>query len=199
MPQCCYSQIDDGTLVGLLLKDDDGAWNYVLLTVAMRIARQRKFAEILSRSSHEHYEVIGQLCMELKGNDYARLKSFKGVGSFDGWLYWEVKRAVEIVVYGTRRKRDSRTIVVDLLGSVSPIDRAEASGVSQEVCALVADKRAARARLWKEDPESAYALLMADECGWDYTCIGMFLRRPPNTVAQRISRARKRLKELEQE
>ena len=43
MSQCCFSQIDDETLVALLLKDDDGAWDHVLLTVAMRIARQRKF------------------------------------------------------------------------------------------------------------------------------------------------------------
>ena len=193
-----YRQIDDRSLVELLLRDDDKAWEHVLLSVAMRITQQRKFSEMLKRTSHEPYEAISQLCVELKGNDFARLRSFVGNGSFDGWLYWEVKRAVEIVIYGTRRKPD-RIDVADPQDPAAPIERAESRGLSPATYALVADKRAARAKLWQEDPESAYALLMADECGWNYNCIGTFLKRPPNTVAQKISRARKRLRELEQE
>ena len=193
-----YKQMDDKELVGLLLKNDHSAWEYVLLTVAMRVTQQRKYREMLGRTGHEPVEAITQLCKELYDNDFARLRAFEYKGSFDGWLRWEVIRAIEIVIYGKRRK-PGLEVPTDPQDPAAPIDRAASSGFSQEASALIADKRAARAKLWQEDPESAYALLMADECGWDYNCIGTFLKRPPNTVAQKISRARKRLRELEQE
>ena len=226
MPGTDFRQMDDKTLVGLLLEDDDRAWNHVLLTVAMRIVQQRKFSEMLGRTGHEPYEAISQLILELKGKDngFARLRAFGFRGSFDGWLYWEVKRAVEIVVYGTKRKGDGRMVLVDPQSPASPGEHVASPDSSpgergpasvrkgieagdwrdwQESAYAVKDgitvKKEARARLWRDDPESAYALLMADECQLDYKHIGTLLGRPHNTVAQKISRARKRLKELERE
>ena len=225
MPAIDYKQIDDKTLVGLLLKDDDQAWEYILLTVAMRIVQQRKFSEMLRRKSHEPYEAISQLIIELKGkdNNFERLKTFEFKGSFDGWLYWEVKRAVEIVVYGTKRKEDNRMVFVDPQSPTAPSEYIASSDSSsgeaaptsarngieaqnwkdwQESAFAIKDsiraKKESRAQLWREDPESAYALLMADECQLDYKHIATLLNRPHNTIAQKISRARKRLKELEQ-
>ena len=224
MSKVDYKQMDDKTLVGLLLEDDNPAWEYILLTVAMRIVQQRKFNEMLRRTSHEPYEAISQLIVELKTNDFVRLKAFEFKGSFDGWLYWEVKRAVEIVVYGTKRKEDNRIVFVDPQSPTAPSEYAASSDSSQgestpasvrkgieaqswrewqeNVYAIkdnINAKQEARAQLWRDDPESAYALLMADECHLDYKHIGTLLGHPHNTIAQKISRARKRLKELEQE
>ena len=226
MSEIDYKQMSDKLLVELLLKDDNKAWEYVLLTVAMRIVQQRKFNEMLRRTSHESYEAISQLIIELKGkdNNFERLKAFEFNGSFDGWLYWEVKRAVEIVIYGTKRKEDNRMVFVDPQSPTAPSEYISSSDSSsggatpesarkgieaqswkdwQESAFAVKDdiraKKEARAQLWREDPESAYALLMADESQLDYKHIGTLLSRPHNTIAQKISRARKRLEELEQE
>lgn len=220
-----YKQMDDKALVELLLKDDDGAWNYVLLTVAMRIVRQKKFSEMLKRKNHEPWEVLGQLNADLRGlqNDFSGLRSFKGDGKFDGWLFWQVKRSFEFVLYGSRRKEDHRIVFVDPQSPTAPSEYVASSDSSQgestpasvrkgieaqswrewqeNVYAIkdnINAKQEARAQLWRDDPESAYALLMADECHLDYKHIGTLLGHPHNTIAQKISRARKRLKELEQ-
>lgn len=192
MTETDYRGMGEKALVDRLLKSDGNAWEYVLLSVLNRIDRQRKFREMLKRTGHEPCEVVSQLYIGLVDNDYAGLRKFKGSGSFDGWLFWRARDAVKTVM---GRKR--WLAFVDPQDPAEPVERAESAGFSQDFRDLVADKRKARARLWKEDPEAAYSVVLAEECKLDYKSIGTLLKRPSNTIAQKISRARKRLIELE--
>ncbi len=192
MSEVDYKGMDDKTLVGCLLKPDMNAWEHVLTGVAKRVAQQRKFSEMLKRTSHEPYEVASQLYLKLSNDDFAELKKFKGGGSFDGWLFWRVKDAVGAVI---GRKR--WLVTVDPQDPAMPIERAVSAGMSQEMRDLIGDKRKARTKLWAEDPEAAYSVVLAEECKLGYKHIGALLKRPPNTIAQIVSRARKRLAELE--
>lgn len=192
MSEINYGKMGDKELVDCLLKPDMNAWEHVITTVVKRIARQRKFSEMLKRTSHEPYEVASQLYLKLSAHDFAELKKFGGDGSFDGWLFWRVRDAVGALI-----GRRQWLVTVDPQDPAMPIERAVSAGISQEMRDLIDDKRKARTKLWTEDPEAAYSVVLAEECKLDYRHIGALLKRPPNTIAQIVSRARKRLAELE--
>lgn len=192
MSEVNYGKMGDKELVDCLLKSDRNAWEHVLVGVVSRVARQRKFSEMLKRASHEPYEVASQLYLKLSANDFAELKKFGNGRSFDGWLFWRVRDAVKAVV-GWKRW----LVTVDPQDSAMPIERAVSAGQTQAARDMLDDKRRARTKLWTEDPEAAYSVVLAEECQLNYKHIGALLKRPPNTIAQIVSRARKRLAELE--
>lgn len=189
-----YSLLDDHELVDLLLANDHGAWEHVLLGAALRLASARKFREMLARTDHEPMEAVAELCRNLYADDFAKLRSFEFRGSFDAWLYWEVRYAVGNVA---QLSLQGREIPVDPADPAGPIAPAPQPVVEESVRDRMRDARALFVRLWEESPQKAYALFMRGELGMPTKEIALLLGQKPNSVDQWVKRARDRLAELE--
>lgn len=194
-----FKQMDDRTLVDRLLCNDHEAWTYVLMTVALRIASQRKFNEMLMRTGHEPMEAVTKLCERLYLDDFALLRSFEFRGSFDGWLRTVVRSVVQQVTGLTGKESQGREVLADPQDPASPFALSEQSISSVDVHVEVMDRRYAFARFWRENQESAFILLMKKELGMPMDDIGALLNRPTNTVVQKARRAEARIRELETE
>ena len=194
-----FRQMSDEELVGRLLKNDHEAWTYVLTTVVMRIASQRKFSEMLSRTGHEPWEAVTALCERLYKDDFALLRTFAFRGSFDGWLYKAVHSVVAKITGLTGKKDQGREVSVDFQDPNSTVGRLEQAVSSVDVHVAVLDKRETFTRFWRENQESAFIVLMKDELGLSMDTIGALLERPANTVTQMAKRAKARLAKLENE
>jgi len=194
-----FKQMDDRELVARLLRNDQEAWVYVLMTVVMRMARQKKFSEMLSRTSHEPMEVVTELCERLYRNDFALLRQFGFKGSFVGWLGMAVRSVVQKITGLTGKESQGREMLVDHQDPMSAIGQAASPVSPVDLHVMVMDKRAAFARFWRENQESAFIVLMKSELHMSMDDIGALLKRPANTVTQRARRAQERLEELERE
>ena len=194
-----FRHMSDKELVDRLLKNDHEAWEYVLTTVVMRIASQRKFSEMLSRTGHEPWEAVNELCERLYKNDFALLRTFAFMGSFDGWLYKAVHSVVTKITGLTGKKDQGREVSVDFQDPNSAVGQLEPSVSSVDVHVAVLDKRETFARFWHENQESAFIVLMKDELGMSMDAICALLNRPANTVTQMAKRAKARLAKLENE
>ena len=194
-----FAKMSDRELVARLLRNDHGAWDYVLLTVVMRIVEHRKFSEMLSRTSHPQMEAVTTLCERLYENDFARLRNFRFDCPLDLWLEIEVRRVVQKVTGLTGRKNQGREIPVDHQDANSVFGQVEHPISSVDVHAVVMDKREAFVRFWRKDQENAFILLMKNELRMPMESIGVLLNRPANTIVQKAKRAQARLDKLEQE
>ena len=195
-----FERGDDRNLVELLLANDAPAWEYVLLTVVMRLTRERRYGEMISRTGHQPFDVVNELYWQLCKDNFARLRNFAFKGCFDGWLRGEFLRAVEIVTGITgakdRIQKADREIPMDPTDPLSAIGKCSSRAIDIEMADRKMDERENFVELWRQDPESAYALLMKDELQLPSKVIGMILGRPFNTVDQKVKRARDRLKEM---
>ncbi|MBQ9430434.1 MAG: hypothetical protein IJU44_02675 [Kiritimatiellae bacterium] len=200
MDEIGFKPGDDRNLVELLLANDHSAWEFVILTVAMRLTRERKYTGMISRTSYEPYDVVNTLYQQLSKDNFARLRNFAFKGSFDGWLRTEFLRAVEIVTGITgakdRMQKADREIPTDPTDPFSAIGKSESHAIDIEIADKKMDERENFVEFWRQDPESAYALLMKDELKLPSKVIGMFLGRPFNTVDQKVKRARDCLKKM---
>lgn len=191
-----FKQMDDKSLVERLLRNDQEAWTYVLMDVALRLANQRSFKERLYRTSHEPMEAVTELCRRLYDDDFALLRKFAFRGSFEGWL----RTAVHSVVNTLTRKEDQgREVPTDYQDPTSAAGQSEHAASPMELHMTIMDKRMAFSRFWRENPESAFIVLMKRELKMSMDDIGVLLDRPANTVVQKAKRALARLEELEQE
>lgn len=190
------SSLDDHALVDLLLANDHGAWEHVLLGAALRIASGRKFKEMLAQTGHDPMEAITELCKNLYADGFARLRAFEFRGSFDAWLFWEVRTAVDAVAGLGDREREIPTDPADPAGAIAPaMQPTAAEGVRDRF----RDARTLFVRLWSESPAKAYALFMRGELGMPTKEIAVLLGQKPNSVDQMVKRARARMEELERE
>jgi DNA-directed RNA polymerase specialized sigma24 family protein len=187
-------EMNDRELVERLLKNDQKAWEYVLLTIVMRIARQRKYSEMVARARYEPEDVVGEVYADLAGEDFAKLRTFEFRGSFDGWLRTVVLSAVQRIL-----RKNNRESLDDPNDPTSPVGSAEQSISTVDIHLRIMDKRAAFARFWNEDSESAFIVLMRNELGLSADDVGELLGRLPNTIVQKARRAQARLRELEAE
>ena len=194
-----FRQMDDRLLVERLLRNDHEAWTYVLIDVALRIAEQRKFSEMLYRTCHEPMEVVTELCQRLYEDDFALLRTFAFKGAFEGWLRTAVRSAVQKVTGLTGKESQGREIPVDPQDPASALNDPKLSVSAVDVHVAVMDKRAAFSRFWRENPESAFIVLMKNELELPLDAIGALLDRPANTISQKAKRAMARLRELERE
>lgn len=188
--------MDDRELVALLLANDHAAWEHVLLGAALRIASGRKFKEMLARTGHDPMEAVTELCKNLYEADFARLRAFAFRGSFDAWLFWEVRTAVDAVAGLAGLEREIPTDPADPAGAIAPAVQPSAPDAVRD---RFRDVRTLFARLWKESPAKAYALFLRGELGMPTKEISVLLGQKPNAVDQMVKRARDRMAELERE
>lgn len=191
-----FGSLDDHALVALLLENNHAAWEHVLLGVALRIASGRKFREMLAQTGHDPMEAVTELCKNLYADNFARLRSFEFRGSFDAWLFWEVRSAVDTVAGLVLREREILTDPSDPTGAIASTEQPTAP---ENVRDRFRDARALFVRLWTESPEKAYALFMRSELGMPTKEIAVLLGHKPNSVDQMVKRARDRMKELERD
>ena len=189
-----YSLLNDHELVDLLLANDHGAWNHVLLGAALRFASQRKFREILARTRHEPMEAVAELCKNLYANGFARLRAFAFRGSFDAWLWYQVRDAVGKVA---RLDREGIEIPADPQDPLGPIEPAAQPAVPDGVRDRMDDVRTLFVRLWKDAPVKAWALFMRAELELPTKDIALLLDQSPANVDQLVKRGREQLKEFE--
>lgn len=199
-----FKDMEDRELVTRLLENDQQAWEYVLLTVVMRIVNQRKNSEMIFRRSYDPMDVIGDLYEYLAENDFARLRAFEFRGSFDGWLRTAVRSAVQRVTGitgsgGDKLSKIDREILVNPLDPATVITFAEQPVSSTSLHLMIMDKRMAFSKFWKENPESAFIIFMRNELEMSADDVGLLLDRPANTIVQKAKRAAARLLELEKE
>lgn len=203
MSEVDYKQMDDRTLVGLLLKDDHGAWGYFEWKVEKCIERTRQFKEKLQRKCHSPVDVVGCLTERLRENDFARLRSFRFEQSFHGWLWTYVRSAVGIVTgldgSKNRMARANREEPMDPQDETATLAHiAAASNVSAHA-ELFLDARLLIAKLWTTNPQGAYAVLLNKICGVDDEVIGTLLGQKANTVTQNRRRALEKLRQWRDE
>jgi DNA-directed RNA polymerase specialized sigma24 family protein len=122
------------------------------------------------------------------------LRTFEFRGSFDGWLRTVVLSAVQRIL-----RKNNRESLDDPNDPTSPVGSAEQSISTVDIHLRIMDKRAAFARFWNEDSESAFIVLMRNELGLSADDVGELLGRLPNTIVQKARRAQARLRELEAE
>ena len=194
-----FKQMDDKDLVERLLRNDQEAWVYVLMDVALRIARQQKFSEMLYRTGHEPMEAVTELCKRLYDDDFALLRAFAFRGSFEGWLRAVVRSVVQQVTGLTGKETQGREMVTDPQDPESVFNDSTLSTSSVDLHVTIMDKREAFSRFWRENQESALIVLMKRELKMSMDDIGALLDRPANTVVQKAKRALARLQELEQD
>lgn len=194
-----YKQMDDKALVERLLRNDQEAWEYVLMDVALRIARQQKFSEMLHRTSHEPMEAVTELCQRLYKDDFALLRTFAFKGSFEGWLRMVVWSVVQKVTGLTGKDNQGREIPGDPQDPTSAFNDPKLSTFPMNLHMTIMDKRAAFSRFWHEKPEGAFILLLKNELELPLDIIGVLLDRPANTISQMARRAEARMSQLEQE
>lgn len=194
-----FKQLDDKALVDRLLCNDHEAWEYVLMTVALRVANRRKFKEMLQRTGHEPLEAVTELCERLYKNDFALLRKYEFRGSFDGWLGAVVRSVVQQITGLTGKESQGREVPMDPQDPMSPLALSEQGVSSVDVHIAVMDRRDAFKRFWQENQESAFILLMKNELELPLDAIGALLNRPANTISQKAKRAEARLDELEAE
>lgn len=190
---------EDRRLVANLLANDHRVWEHVLTVVAAKMVNTRRYSEMLARTNHEPVEVVTTLCEELFRDDFARLRAFRFQGPFDGWLYWEVRRAVKIVT-GLEGKsgginRSEREIAVDPNDEAGVFGRMP-QGRRQDVAGRLMDARELYVRLWKDNAEGAYVFFMKEELGLPAKQIAAILGRSPNSVDQIFHRVRCRLRDM---
>lgn len=195
MSEIDYKQMDDKTLVGLLLNDDHGAWGFFEWKVEKCIERTRQFKEMLQRTSHSPGDVIGCLKERLRKNDFSRLRMFRFEQSFHGWLWTHVRSAVQKVTeLGSNREdpmdsQDETTIIARMPASSNVSAHAE----------LFLDARFLIAKLWATNPQGAYAVLLNKICGVDDEVIGTLLGQKANTVTQNRRRALEKMRQWRDE
>ena len=191
-----FKKKGDRALVERLLQNDQEAWEYVLMDVALRLANQRSFRERLYKASLEPMEAVTELCKRLYDRDFALLRKFAFRGSFEGWL----RTAVHSVVNALTRKEDQgREIPTDYQEPTSAVEQSEHAVSTMDLHMTIMDKRLAFSRFWRENQESAFIVLMKGELKMSMDDIGALLGRPANTVVQKAKRALARLQKLEQD
>ena len=93
MPVFEYDKLDDRKMVELLLSEDEGAWNYLLLEVIAPLCRSKKHLEICSKNSISIDSLISQVWMLLHRNDYRRLRIFAFRSSLKSYLFIIIREA----------------------------------------------------------------------------------------------------------
>jgi len=186
------SSDDDRRLVASLIANDQGAWERMLSDVARPLVATRKYREMTARFGLTAEDILAQLCEELYRDDFARLRSFRYDGSFEAWLYWEVRNAFRNLIRGVASREDA-------------VDPTEEFAFGEALVAepdpavdALRETRELYVRLWRENPVGAYALLLKGELGVESELMAAFLGKAPNTVDKIVSRAREKMREWRQ-
>lgn len=131
-----------------------------------RLARDRVWADDLAQDTFVHA--------------WNKLRSFKGDGSFEGWL---LRVAYTIFLQAYRQRKNRRE---DSLETSSP-ERADAPGTDAQ---LDLDRLLA-----KLEPDIRTMLLLIHAYGYTYAEVGRVVDLPAGTVKSHVSRAKARLRQ----
>ena len=88
-----YSEMDDRSLVDLLISEDSKAWDYFILNIITPLCRTRKHMEMCSKNSISTNSLITQVWMILHKNNYQRLRNFAFRASLRTYLTFIVREA----------------------------------------------------------------------------------------------------------
>ncbi len=171
---------DDGELITAALAGDEAAFSALHARHSRRLADY--LAGRLSLSREEAEDVVQETWEALINHNYAALRRFEGRSKFYTYLCTIATRRA----YQRQRRRPQ---MVDC----DEADRPEPGHNPVESDLTAADVRNAL----KQVPEEFRTCLMLHHFGgMQYNEIAAMLGIPPNTVATRISRAKKKLAEI---
>jgi len=188
-----YAALSDRELVALLLQEDSGAWDYLLFDVIAPLCRTRKYLEICKKFSIPFDSLVTAVWMILHKNDYKRLRIFRFGSSFKTYLYLIVREA-------------QRNEVNNVLGKI-PLELSEDDDCYTQIAdrnnydsvELKEELNAANgllARLWLENPQQAWVLLMRNSLNLSSKEVAALLNESPANVDQLNSRAKAKMKQL---
>ena len=201
LPMNATTSSDDREMVSRLLQNDQAAWRDLLAGVATPIVRERKYREMLSRHALEPEDLLQQLCEELCKDNFAKLRAFRFDCSLTTFLYWQVKGIVGGITRSAGWGRESLPTGEASIEEISDARSSGSDAPASDPGARVSRKEEVSAarmmitRLWEENPEGAYALLLKAELDVPSATVAALLGKKQNTVDQLVSRARRALRE----
>ena len=188
-----YSEMDDRSLVDLLISEDSKAWDYFILNIIAPLCRTRKHMEMCSKNSISTNSLITQVWMILHKNNYQRLRNFAFRASLRTYLTFIVREA-------QRKELQEKIGKVPLVLSeddtyCSLIISRETSD-SSEIKDEVSLANEMLAQLWVKNPRQAWVLLMRNCLELSAKEVASFLDESIDNVNQMNTRGHKELKKL---
>ena len=188
-----YSELDDRSLVELLLSEDQGAWNYFVLKFITPLCYTRKYLEICSRYSLPSDSLVTQVWMILRNNDYRRLRAFVFRSSLKTYLTFIVREAQRKEL---REKIGKNPYFLSEDDTFCARIASKQTSDSFELKDEIALANEVLAQLWKENPRQAWVLLMRNSLELPAKEVASFLEESVDNVNQMNTRAHKQLKKF---
>ena len=193
MSKKTFASLSDHELIDLLLQEDQGAWEYVLLNLVAPLSRQSKYMQICKKYNISPDSLVTAVWMILHNNDYQRLRLFRFEASFKTYLFIIVREA-------------QRNEVKQTLGKI-PLELSENDDYSTQIAdgrhydsPEVKDEvnfaNGLLAQLWRDNPKQAWVLLMRTCLGLSAKAVSSFLGETAANVDQMNSRAKAKMNQL---
>ncbi len=186
---------NDRELVAQLLAMNPAAWDYLCIEVIAPMTRTAKYVQIFNRYAIPLDSIIGQVYLDLTGDDCRRLRKFRFEGRLEAWLYFQLKDSVKRILREasgkipfTRSENDFQSSPV-ILSMDSGDDRPEREMSREEANYCIA-------QLWKENPMKAYVLLLRFRQDLSAGEVGLLLGKGSNNIDQIGSRAKAGMREI---
>ena len=188
-----FESMNDNDLIDLLLKDDPQAWDYVILELITPLCRAQKYLSLCSKYSISPDSLVTQVWMVLRNNDFRKLRLFRFGASFTTYLYiivreahrYEIKENVGKIPYELSEDDDFCSQIADREKS----DSAELKDEMRYANELLA-------RLWDDNPQQAWVLLMRNSLKLSAKDVATFLNESSENVDQMNSRAKSKMKQM---
>lgn len=190
-------QFSDQELVERLIENDQDVWKMVIVTMVVPLTKTRKIAEILTKINESSMTVVSELYLDLQKEECRKLKNFRFEGPFRGWLFFQVKNAIKIII-----RKSKRAEALDL--SDYDVDEALSVWITHDRPSGLQDEvdigEACFARLWKSNPKFAFVLLLKNklELPSDEVCMLLGLSSA-NNVDQINRRAKQQMIQFKKE
>lgn len=195
MPGYEYEKLDDRKLVDLLLQEDAGAWDYLLLEVIAPLCRTRKYLEICSKNSISVDSLLSQVWMILHKNDYHRLRAFAFLSSLRTYLFIIVREAQREELREKIGKIPTALSVVDDEYPLMARNESDSAELKDEI----RQANEGLAQLWRENAKQAWVLLMRNSLGLSSRDVAVFLDESISNVDQMNKRAKSKMKQFKEE
>lgn len=188
-----YNSLPDKELVDLLIQNDSGAWDYLLLDVVAPLSRMRKYVEICNRYAISSDSLVTRVWMMLTKDDCRRLRNFRFAASFKTYLFIIVREAQR---YEIREKTGKIQFVLsednEFCSRIRCKDRSDAPDLVDEMRYT----NTLLGKLWQENPRHAWVLLMRNSLNMSAKETAAFLDLKESNVDQMNKRAKHRMSEL---
>ena len=188
-----HSVLPDRELVDLLIQNDSGAWDYLLLEVIAPLSRMRKYVEICNRYGLSTDSLVTRVWMMLTRNDFRRLRNFRFEASFKTYLFIIIREAQRAEV---REKTGKIQFVLsednEFCSRIRCKDRSDAPDLVDEMRYT----NTLLGKLWQENPRHAWVLLMRNSLNMSARETAAFLDVKESNVDQMNKRAKYRMNEL---